>query len=235
MCGQSCHSAGYGIEPPPTEPTLIHSSFGDARHTLRTYTPESTLCDAAANLLVSSVSLPIVHHSVRVYLFASWIMDKENTENVDKELLFIACICHDIGASDLHDGPQRFEVEGADAAAHLMRRHEKSETDIHEVWAAIALHTSPGIAERISVLARLVRLGVLTDFDFSIREMQGAASYGDSIESQWPRLSIEKVLGDTVVEQAVRKPGKAPTASWPGDLYRSHLDNPEWPAVNRAF
>ena len=231
MCGQPRYSTARGVEA-----TVLESPMADAGHTLRAYTPESALCKAAFDLTASSVSLPILHHSLRVYLLAKWVIDKENHEEVDKELLFIACICHDLGASGLYDGPQRFELEGADAAAHLMRTHGKPETEIHEVWTAIAVHTSPGIAERITVLARFVRLGVLIDFGpTTIRVTQGAVCYGDEIESKLPRLGIEKILGDTVVEQAVRNPEKAPKASWPGDLFRSHLEDPKWPAVNRAF
>ena len=50
-----------------------------------------------------------------------------------------------------------------------------------------------------------------------------------------PRLEIEKILGDAVVAQAVKNPGKAPSASWANNLYKSHLENPDWTGVNRAF
>ena len=235
MCGQSRQSTDRGVEGPSPQTTLTRSSAADTGQAFRAYTPETALCYATLDLMISSLSLPIVHHSLRVYQFANWLMEKENSEYVDKELLFIACVCHDLGASSLHDGLQRFEVEGADAAARLMRMHGKSEAEIHEVWTAIALHTSPGIAERITVMARYVRLGVLIDFEPETRKTRGAAFFGVEIESKWPRLEIEKILGDTVVAQAVRNPEKAPKASWPGDLYKSYLENPEWPVVNRAF
>ncbi|OAP54997.1 hypothetical protein AYL99_10697 [Fonsecaea erecta] len=183
----------------------------------------------------ASLPLTIVHHSLRVYLLANWLAEREKSEWAGSDLLFVACVCHDIGASQAHNGPQRFEVEGADAAANLLRRHSRSEAEAHEVWTAIALHTSPGIAERITPLARLVRLGVLIDFRPAIKAQLEAGTYAETIEAKLPRLEIEKVLGDAVVQQAVQNPAKAPAASWPNNLYRSHLENPDWTGVNRAF
>lgn len=78
---------------------------------------------------------------------------------------------------------------------------------------AIALHTSPGIGERIDPLARLVVLAVRMDFASHIRDKLHAQEYSGEIKSYVPRLEIEKVLGDAVVEQAVKIPEKAPAAS----------------------
>ncbi|KIW42613.1 uncharacterized protein PV06_06145 [Exophiala oligosperma] len=206
------------------------------RAALRVNVPQgSALCADAFDLMMAALPLPIIHHSLRVYLLANWLAGKEQSRWADSVSLFVACICHDFGASRLHDGPQRFEVEGADVAADLLRKHHESEQDAHEVWTAIALHTSPGIAERITPLARLVRLGVLIDFRPPTRQELDAVSFAEGIESKLPRLDIEMILGDAVVEQAVRNPKKAPAASWPGILYKAYLENPERRGVNPAF
>ncbi|KAJ9606282.1 hypothetical protein H2200_009243 [Cladophialophora chaetospira] len=237
MCGIS-ETSGPGAVRPETTLSQSHSSDTDAASVaaLRALVPQSALCGAAFDLVISAgLPLSILHHSFRVYLFAKWLAAKEKSEWADSGLLFVSCITHDIGTSVKHDGPQRFEVEGADAAAELVKSHGHSEVDAHQVWTAIALHTSPGIAERITDLARLVRLGVMIDFRPAARSSLGAIDYGKDVEGQLPRLDIEKILGDAVVEQAKRNPDKAPAASWPGILYKSHLENPEWTGVNRAF
>jgi hypothetical protein len=186
----------------------------------------------------------ILAHSIRVYLYCKALAEREQSDYATPEklpLLFTACIYHDVGTCAAHDGSQRFEVEGADAAAQALRSRGASEVDARDVWVVIALHTSPGIAERISPLARLLRLGVIIDFkrpaglrmtrDDEIRE----------IEAAFPRGAIEKVLGDAVVEQALKvadqeaKGVKAPAASWPGVLVKSKLEHPEWEGVNKAF
>ncbi|KIW94740.1 uncharacterized protein Z519_04717 [Cladophialophora bantiana CBS 173.52] len=241
MCG---HSAAPGADAslavtPETTLSHSHSSESDASkgsQSLRAFVPSSTLCASAFDLVTSTaLPLSIVHHSLRVYLFAKWLAEREKSEWADSDLLFVACICHDLGATQAHNGPQRFEVEGADAAAEFLRRQGKSEAEVHEVWTAVALHTSPGIAERITPLARLVRLGVLIDFRPATRSSLGAAAYAEAIEAKLPRMEIEKILGDAVVQQAVQNPAKAPAASWPNNLYKAYLENPGWTGINRGF
>ena len=148
-----------------------------------------------------------------------------------------------MGCATQFDGPQRFEVCGADAATEHLRKFEIDDADIQEVWTAISLHTSPGIAERITPLARFVRLAVLMDFNELgksplITELElevDGGGYRRSIEEKFPRLSAEKVLGDIVVEQGMRQPIKAPASSWAGIMIRAARDEPEWEGVNKAF
>ena len=167
-------------------------------------------------------------------------------QNAKLPLLFAACICHDFGASDRYNGRQRFEVEGADAASRHCASHGISAEDCHKVWCAIALHTSPGIAERIDPFTRLVRLAVKLDFSPAVKDAYGAQTYASEIELLLPRLNIEKVLADAVVAQATKIPErvdsttwpdseKHPKASWPGILLRAHLENPGYDGVNPAF
>ncbi|KAB8228963.1 uncharacterized protein BDW43DRAFT_289875 [Aspergillus alliaceus] len=198
--------------------------------------PDDELSQGAYTLARSHLPPPILNHSVRVFLLADWVAQREQSEwaSADRRsLLCVACILHDIGCAREFDGPQRFEVEGADAAADYLRQHKTPDADVREIWQAIALHTSPGIAERISSLARLVRQAVLTDFGKELdKERHGARC---TAEELFPRLGIEKLLGDTVVDQALRQPEKAPAASWPGILLRAKREFPEWDGVNKAF
>ena len=148
-----------------------------------------------------------------------------------------------MGCTTEHDGPQRFEVCGADAAAEHLRKFEVDDADIQEVWTAISLHTSPGIAERITPLARFVRLAVLMDFSVLgtsplVTESElgiDEEGYRLSIEESFPRLSAEKVLGDMIVKQGVGQPAKAPASSWAGIMVRAARDEPEWKGINKAF
>ena len=45
-------------------------------------------------------------------------------------------------------GIQRFEVDGADMAAKFLTDNGVAARGVDLVWEAIALHSSPGIAER---------------------------------------------------------------------------------------
>lgn len=210
--------------------------------------PQTDICKTSLDLVRRALPEPIVNHVIRTFLLARWLSEKEGSEWSEPnnlELLYVACICHDLGASDLYNGSQRFEVEGADATKTHLLSHGFSEELSHQVWIAIALHTTAGIAERIYPLSRLVRYGVMMDFSPATRQDVGALEYSSEIERYLPRLNIEKVLGDTVVHQAecLDQPDrptwpntqKHPKASWPGILLRAHLDNPNHAGVNPAF
>ena len=205
---------------------------------LRRFVPPRPICVAAFDFVQSQLPLSILHHSLRVFIFAKWLAERDGAglEDSKNDLLFIACMCHDLGTTHQHDdGEWRFEVEGADAAKELALSQGIKESDAHDIWVAVAIHTSHHIAERIHPLARLVRFGVRIDFRQDTRDELQANEYVATIEREVPRLEIEKVLGDAVVRQALLKPEKAPKASWPNDLLKAHLEDPDWKGVNRGF
>ena len=231
---RSCSCANI----PPLCYTIMSVSSED-NSTLLRFVPATPLCNQAFELAGQELPQAILNHSLRVFVFAKWLGEREKSPLVaddhQLELLFVACICHDMGATHHHDGEQRFEVEGADAAVSFLRSHNVTEEDSHQVWIGIALHTSPGIAERIDPFSRLVRLGVLLDFRQKTRDQLDANAYFDQVVAMVPRLDIEKVLGSAVVAQALQNPDKAPAASWPGNLLRAHLEDPAWTGVNKGF
>lgn len=230
----------------------MRSTLGTAA-TVPDCVPSDEISKAADTYAREHLHPAIFNHSLRVYLLARGLGTREASPYVQKEqlhLLFTACIMHDIGTTTAHNGPQRFEVEGADAAATFLKSHNVSEADAHDVWTAIAIHTSPGIAERISPLSRLVRLAVAMDFKRPTALKLVTRDEMESIEKNFPRGEIEKVLGDAVVERVVERASeqagdpveamnivdvKAPAASWPGVLVKSASENRGWEGVNKAF
>lgn len=176
---------------------------------------------------------------MRVYLYAKALAQHTGstyaTASAKLDLLFIACLFHDIGTTDEYDGSHRFEIEGGDAAVKHLDLFGISAAGKHEVWTAIACHTSPQIAERIGELSRLVRLAVITDFGRKNSAWDVLLPLKEGLENVLGRAEIEKVLGDAVVEQAKKRPEKAPMVSWPGVMYKAHLEEPEWSGVNKMF
>lgn len=219
---------------PPSD-LLTDSPHG----TYTSHVPSTPISQAAFSHASSLLAPSILSHSMRVYLYASAYATHTSsvyaTSARAQDLLFTACLFHDIGTTSSYDGPQRFEIEGADAATVFLSQHDISPTDKHDVWTAIACHTSPQIAERIGELARLVRLAVITDFGRKSEAWDVLLPLRGELEARYEREEVEKVLGDAVVEQAVRRPGKAPMVSWPGVMYRAHLEEPEWEGVNKMF
>jgi HD superfamily phosphohydrolase YqeK len=206
---------------------------------LESIVPQTEVSKAAYAHATDLLHPAILNHSIRVYLYAtalaSHTSSKYSTGAFQHDLLFTACLFHDIGTTEKYDGPQRFEVEGADAAVKHLSQYAVSEVDAHEVWTAIACHTSPGIAEHIGELSRIVRIAVITDFGRKSAEGEVLAPLREEMEARFERKGVEKVLSDAVVEQAKGKPEKAPKVSWPHAMVKAWETEPGWEGVNKAF
>jgi hypothetical protein len=177
---------------------------------------DTPLATAAVDLARTHEVASVLNHSIRTHSYAVLHAERAGVTDFDPELLYVACLLHDIGASDAFDGPQRFEVEAADAAADLVRAHGKTEQDADQVWQAIALHTSPGIAERRGPVPLLTRIGVRIDF----ASLVIPADVRAGVELEYPRLGLDTDLGALVAAQAKKQPEKARASSWPADLVR---------------
>ena len=71
---------------------------------------------------------------------------------------------HDIGLVPKYSSSaDRFEVDGANAARGFLRSHHVAQREIEDVWAAIALHTTPGIPQYMHPVIALVTAGVGLD------------------------------------------------------------------------
>jgi len=183
--------------------------------------PTTQLATAALALVIADEPAAIANHSIRSYLFGrirAEHLGARPGRDYDPQLLFLACVLHDIGLSATGDRDQRFEVDGADVAAEFLTGHGLPAADVDAVWEAIALHTSPGIAERRGPLCELVRAGVGLDFgrDTGSVTDQDAAR----IHARYPRLAMERALVDVIVAQARVRPQKAPRYSIAGELVR---------------
>jgi hypothetical protein len=197
--------------------------------------PDTAVTTAARAFVFGNESAALAHHSVRSYLFAQLRarhIEAVDGRDFDGKLLFLACVLHDIGLSELGNGDHRFEVDGADAAATFLTTQGLPSGDVDAVWEAIALHTSPGIAERRGALCEMTRSGVAMDLgrdiDF-VTDAQAAA-----IHRAYPRLSVERALVDSIVKQVTARPEKGPRYSLPGDLARERALPPHVTGIEQG-
>ena len=175
--------------------------------------PAGPMAEAALSAVRSSESLSTANHSVRCFFFAQLLAAREGCLGdaaYDRDLLFAATVMHDLGLGDRAPGADRFEVEGADLAAAVLRRHGVPDRDVDRVWEAIALHTSAGLAERRGLLAYLTRAGVGIDFGVSAEVVTGQEK---EIHAAYPRLAMARSLADEIVRRAARSPAAAPPYS----------------------
>ena len=125
--------------------------------------PDSKLASAITEMVRSTESPLLFHHSSRVYYWGA-LAGKRRGLKFDAELLYAGAMFHDMGLTPQYRSEQeRFEVDGANAARDFLRSHGISEADIYTVWTAIALHTTPNIPPLMHPVVALVTAGVEMD------------------------------------------------------------------------
>ncbi|MFC3991114.1 HD domain-containing protein [Actinoplanes siamensis] len=197
--------------------------------------PDNELATATLALVADAESIEVANHSVRSYLFARLLAEHQQAvagRDYQPQLLFVACVLHDVGLSALGDRRQRFEIDGADVAAEFLTARGLPTADVDAVWDAIALHTSPGIAERRSVLCELVRRGVGVDIGLDAAFVTEADAA--RIHAAHPRREMTRSLVDTIVAQAHARPEKAPPYSLAWTFLRERGTAPHVTALEAA-
>jgi hypothetical protein len=176
--------------------------------------PTGRLVDASVALVRSTESPAIADHSIRTFLFARLLADHEGCFNdaaYDEELLFAATVMHDLGLGEHARGQARFEVEGADLAAAVLREHDVAEADIDRVWEAIALHSSHGLADRRGLLTYLTYKGVFID----VGELADAVAdrLRNEVLGAYPKPPEPRYLAHAIIEHGKRSEAAAPPGS----------------------
>lgn len=125
--------------------------------------PDSTLAREVTELIRDAESDFLFRHSTRVYFWAVLLGARKGL-TFDPELLYVAAMFHDLGLTPrFRESRLRFEVDGANAARDLLRRHGIAEPEAERVWTAIALHTTPGVPEHMHPEIALVQAGTGLD------------------------------------------------------------------------
>ena len=176
--------------------------------------PTGALADASLAIARSSVSRPIVDHSIRSFLFARLLADHDgclDDADYDEDLLFAATVMHDLGLGEHATGEARFEVEGADLAAAVLRGHGVAERDVDRVWEAIALHASHGLAERRGLLTYLTHKGVFIDAGRLTDVV--ADQLRKEVLNAYPKPTDGPYIADAIIAHGQRSPAAAPPGS----------------------
>jgi len=182
--------------------------------------PTGPLADASLALVRQSVDTPIAEHSIRSFLFARLLAEQEGSVHdaaYDEDLLFAACVLHDLALGRLGAGKARFEVESADLAALVLTEHGVSAADVDRVWEAIALHSTVGIADRRGLLTYLTYKGVAID---ARRITDIDAERLRQVYAVYPRSADGTFIRDAIVEHAARSEAAAPPFSIAAELLR---------------
>jgi HD domain len=125
--------------------------------------PDTKLGRAVTEFVRDTESDLLFNHSSRVYCFAA-LAGQDRGLTFDAELLYTGAMFHDVGLMPGHSSAhERFEVDGANAAKAFLEGRGIAQADVDTVWAAIALHTTPGIPQHMHPVIALVTAGVEMD------------------------------------------------------------------------
>ncbi|CAB3771421.1 phosphohydrolase [Burkholderia puraquae] len=125
--------------------------------------PVTPIAIEAAEAARASLPHVIANHACRVFVLAS-LAARRAGETCDAEALYVAAMYANMGLSAAYcRSSARYELDSADAAHAFLLRHQSPLPVCDDVWRAIALHTTPGVAARMSPLARALSSAVATD------------------------------------------------------------------------
>jgi HD domain len=184
--------------------------------------PDSDIACAAQQLVFDVSPAFVANHSVRSYLFARELAAAKGLQcnvDYDDELVFLSCILHDLGVTDHANGDQRFEVDGADAAARFLREQGVPEARVTTVWQAVALHTSIGLAHRFGAEQAVAQMGIAADVIGADRHML-PAGFADRVHQSWPRQDLGYALADLIAHQVEANPVKGPPLTFPSHMHQ---------------
>ncbi len=169
--------------------------------------PDSAMARAATELVRDTEDDLLYNHSRRVFLWGALTGERRRLK-FDPELLYLGAMFHDMGLTKRYSSDNlRFEVDGANAARDFMMSYGVPERDIEDVWASIALHTTPGIPEHMRPTIALVTAGVEMDVlgiayhDFTREQREHVCAHHPR-ESNFKENIIEHFANSTINKPA---------------------------------
>lgn len=166
--------------------------------------PDSTLCRQAVEWVAQASPLFLLNHCLRCYAFAA-ALGRRDGGRFDRELLFLACILHDLGLTCQAEGSRAFEVEGADRAYRFLCEQGMEERRAEAVHEAIALHARVSFWLRREPEAVLLQAGAGLDVLGLRAEDLNSAARRQAVE-RYPRLDMKKEIAALLRHQCLSRP-----------------------------
>jgi hypothetical protein len=185
-----------------------------------------------ATALARDVSPPyLFNHCMRTYLFGTLIGRRE-ARRCDEELLFLACILHDLGLTERFMGDMPFEIQGAEAAARFLKDQGVSSEMVAVVWDGIAMHPHAMAGHKQPEIA-LVAAGAGADV-LGPDPSQVTDSLKNQVVQAFPRLGFKKAFVKGCADVVLRHPRGA-TRSFMRDIGERHVPGFQPPNICDAI
>src|SRR5215510_11235512 len=131
----------------------------------------------------------LFNHAMRSWLFAEAI-GRVKEIAYDREVVAIGTILHDIGLTASVSGPNRFEVNGADAALSFIKGEGLSDRRAQLIWDLVALNSTPSLALHKEPEVAVGTMGIGLDYGGFGVEALGAGDLEGRL-SAFPRLKLK--------------------------------------------
>src|SRR5258705_10074824 len=132
----------------------------------------------------------LFNHAMRSWLFAEAIGRIKGID-YDHEVVAVGTILHDIGLTGSVSGPNRFEVNGADAALSFIKGEGLSARRAQLIWDLVALNSTPSLALHKEPEVAVGTMGIGLDYGGFGGEALSAGEV-ERIVSRFPRPRIEE-------------------------------------------
>jgi len=166
--------------------------------------PDSPII-AATIEYVQRLSEPyLFNHAMRSWLFAETIGQIKKID-YDREVVAIGAVLHDIGLTASVSGPNRFEVNGADAALSFIKGKGLSDRQAQLIWDLVALNSTPSLALHKEPEVAVGTMGIGLDYGgFGVESLPAAAV--ERILGAFPRLKMKQQFADACCQLVKARP-----------------------------
>jgi len=166
--------------------------------------PDTPLITAAIEYAQRLSEPYLFNHAMRSWLFAE-IIGRAKGINYDREVVAIGTILHDIGLTPDVLGPNRFEVNGANAALSFIAGRGIADRRAQLIWDLVALNSTPSLALHKEPEVAVGTMGIGLDYGgFGLDALQ-TADVGRII-SAFPRLRMKDQFSQACCRVVTQRP-----------------------------
>jgi len=166
--------------------------------------PDSPLITAAIEYARRLSEPYLFNHVMRSWLFAETIGRVKGID-YDHEVVAIGTLLHDIGLTAGVSGPNRFEVNGANATLSFIEGERLSDRRAQLIWDLVALNSTPSLALHKEPEVAVGTMGIGLDYGgFGIEALP--AGDVERIVTAFPRLKMKQRFAETCCRLVTAKP-----------------------------
>ena len=197
-------TVSYMQETDASAKTLVNRNASQTRLIAGVSVPDGPLITAVIEHAQHLSEPYLFNHAMRSWLFAEAIGRIKGID-YDREVVAIGTILHDIGLTASVLGPNRFEVNGANAALSFIKGNGLSDRRAQLILDLVALNSTPSLALHKEPEVAVGTMGIGLDYGgFGIEALPTADVEG--ILSAFPRLRMKQQFVETCRRLVTTKP-----------------------------